>query len=63
MTQPRPKLVRNWVNNPPTEVIKIIEKYYGESEPSEIGKGFEVPLGNIWVEPETAKRYQWDIDG
>lgn len=60
MTQPRPKLLRDWVKNPPTEAIKIIEKDDGESEPSEIGKGFEVPLGNIWVEPETEKRYQWE---
>lgn len=59
MTQPRPKLLRNWVKNPSTEVMKIIEKDDRESEPLEIGKGFEVPLGNIWVEPETEKRYQW----
>lgn len=60
MTQPRPKLLSDWVKNPPTEVIKIIEKDDGESDPLEIGKGFEVPLGNIWVEPETEKRYQWE---
>ncbi len=60
MTQPRPKLLADWVKNPPTEVIKIAEKDDGESEPLEIGNGFEVPLGNIWVEPETKKRYQWE---
>jgi transposase len=48
------------VKNPPTEVSKIVEKEEGESEPLEIGLGFEIPLGNIWVEPETAKKYQWD---
>ncbi|MGK7932618.1 MAG: hypothetical protein AB4041_14460 [Microcystaceae cyanobacterium] len=24
------------------------------------GNGFEVPLGSIWVEPESKKCYQWD---
>nr|WP_035798664.1 IS1634 family transposase [Crocosphaera chwakensis] len=59
MTQPRPKLLADWVKNPPTEVIKIIEQDERESEPSLMGNGFEVPLGNIWVEPETEKIYQW----
>ena len=59
MTQPRPKLLADWVNNPVTEVIKIVEKNERESEPQEIGLGFEVPLGNIWIEPETKKRYLW----
>lgn len=60
MTQPRPKLLSDWVKNPPTEMIKIVEKGEGDSVPLEIGNGFEVPLGNIWVEPETEKRYQWE---
>lgn len=60
MTQPRPKLLADWVKNPPTEVINIVEQDDRESEPLEIGSGFEVPLGNIWVEPETQKRYQWE---
>lgn len=36
MTQPRPKLLADWVKNPPTEVIKIVEKDQGESEDLEI---------------------------
>ena len=60
MTQPRPKLLSDWVKNSPTEMIKIVEKGEGDSVPLEIGNGFEVPLGNIWVEPETEKRYQWE---
>ncbi len=40
-------------------MIKIVEQDERESEPSLIGNGFEVPLGNIWVEPETKKNYQW----
>jgi transposase len=60
MTQPRPKLLADWLNNPVTEMIKIVEKDERESEPRTIGLGFEVPLGNIWVEAETDKRYQWE---
>ncbi len=60
MTQPRPKLLSDWVKNPPTEMIKIVEKDEGDSLPLEVGNGFEVPLGNIWVEPETEKRYKWE---
>lgn len=59
MTQPRPKMLADWVNNPVTEVIKIVEKDEKESERKAIGSGFEVELGNIWVERETEKRYQW----
>ena len=60
MTQPRPRLLADWVNNPLTEVIKIVETDERESDPFEIGKGFEVPLGNIGVDPESKKRYQWN---
>ena len=60
MTQPRPKLLSDWVKNPPTEVIKIVSEDEEESFPLEIGSGFEIPLGNIWVEPKTEKKYQWD---
>jgi transposase len=59
-TQPRPKLPADWPKNPPTEVIKIVEQDDRESEPLEIGSGVEVPSGNIWVEPENQKRYQWE---
>ncbi len=59
MNQPRPKLLADWVNNPPSEVIKIFETEVGLEE-KEIGYGFEVPLGNIWVDPENKKRYQWN---
>lgn len=59
MNKPRPKLLADWVRNPPTEVIKIIEKDNRESPPEEIGLAFEVPLGNIWINSEMKKRYQW----
>lgn len=60
MTQPRPLLLADWVNNPPTEVLKIMEKDERESKSEEIGLGFEVPLGSIWVDPETEQKYQWE---
>ncbi len=59
MNQPRPKLLANWVNNPPSEVVKILEKEEGIEE-KEIGSGFEVPLGSIWIDPESKKHYQWN---
>ena len=59
MNQPRPKLLTDWVNNPPNEVVKIVETEVGLEE-KEIGSGFEVPLGSIWVDPESKKRYQWN---
>ena len=59
MNQPRPKLLADWVNNPPSEVVKILEKEEA-IEGKEIGSGFEVPLGIIWIDPESKKRYQWN---
>lgn len=59
MSQPRPKLLADWVNNPPSKVVKILEKEEGLEE-KEIGSGFEVPLGSIWIDPENKKRYQWN---
>jgi transposase len=58
MNQPRPKLLSDWLSNPPSEVVKIVEKEE-EIEEKEIGLGFEVPLGNIWIDPESKKCYQW----
>ncbi|CCI20096.1 conserved hypothetical protein [Microcystis aeruginosa PCC 9807] len=59
MSQPRPKLLADWLSNPPNEMIKIVETEVGLGE-KEIGSGFEVPLGSIWVDPESKKRYQWN---
>jgi transposase len=60
MTQPRPKILADWVNNPPTEVVKIVEKDELKSKSEEIGLGFEVALGSIWIAPETEEKYQWE---
>jgi len=58
MTQPRPKLLADWIENPMSEVIKIVENNEEELEPLEVGLGFEVPLGNIWLDPESKIRFQ-----
>ena len=55
MTQPRPKLLSDWVKNPVTETIK----FYLDDEEKEIGQGFEVLLGSIWLEPTTKTDYKW----
>ncbi len=59
MTQPRPKLLSDWVKNPVTEIIKFCQEDREKSEPKEVGQGFEVPLGSIWVEPDTKTDYKW----
>jgi transposase len=59
MTKPRPKLLLDWVQNSVTEIIKFWQQDREESERKEIGQGFEVPLGSIWVEPQTKTDYKW----
>ena len=60
MSKPRPKLLSDWVKEPVREIIKFWQEEVEESEPTEVGQGFEVPLGSIWVEPDTKKSYQWE---
>ena len=58
MSPPRPKLLADWVANPPTWVTKI---FSGDQEPTEppVGEGFEVPLGSLWLDKESQKWYHW----
>ncbi len=58
MHQPRPKLLSEWVANPPTAVQEICLNSEAESE-SAIGKGFEIPLGSLWYEKEHQQWYRW----
>ena len=60
MSKPRPKLLSDWINNPPSEIMKIRQQGEEESDQEEIGQGFEVPLGSIWTEAETQKCYRWE---
>lgn len=59
MSKPRPKLLSDWVKNPVTKIVKFWQEDGEESKPKEIGQGFEVPLGSIWIEPERKKCYKW----
>lgn len=58
MHRPRPKLLSEWVTNPPTAVQEICLDSASESK-SPIGKGFEVSLGSLWYEKEDQKWYRW----
>ena len=58
MSQPRPKLLLKWV----TETSTTVEEIYcsGSDEPeSPIGKGFEIPLGSLWLEKENQQWHRW----
>lgn len=58
MLKPRPQLLLQWVKNAP---ILVEEIYLNQGEDSDwpIGEGFEVPLGTIWLNPETQQWYRW----
>ncbi len=58
MSQPRPKLLSQWVAHPPTVVQEIYLNSEAESE-SPIGQGFEVPLGSLWCNKENQQWYRW----
>ena len=58
MSQPRPKLLGQWIADSPTAVEAI---YLNGSDDSEapIGEGFEVPLGSLWWSKENQQWYRW----
>lgn len=58
MTGDRPKMLWDWVTNPPTTVTEII---CPDAEPSDgpIGQGFDVPLGSLWFDKEIQKWHRW----
>ena len=58
MTGHRPKMLLDWVNNPPTTVTEII---CPDAEPSDepIGQGFCLPLGSLWFDKETQSWHRW----
>ena len=58
MHQPRPKLLSEWVANPPTVIQEIGLDSEADSK-SPIGKGFEVSLGSLWHEKEDQQWYRW----
>ncbi len=58
MTGHRPKLLADWVSNPPTTVREI---FCPDGEPTDppVGKGFEVPLGSLWLDEESPMWHRW----
>ena len=60
MSGHRPKLLRDWVFNPPTPVQDIYLPTQQQAE-TPVGEGFEIPLGSLWLEPNSQQwhRYRW----
>ena len=58
MTQPRPKILSDWIANPPTKVREIIAPDAEETDPP-LGRGFEVLLGSLWFEPDNQEWHRW----
>ncbi len=58
MTQPRPKILSDWIANPPTKVREILPESAEETDPP-LGRGFEVPLGSLWFDPDSQSWHCW----
>ena len=58
MTGHRPKLLSDWVAHPPTTVREIFCPD-GEATDPPVGKGFEVPLGSLWLDEESQQWHRW----
>ena len=58
MTQPRPKILSDWIANPPTQSREIFAEDASETDPP-LGLGFEVPLGSIWLNPDNQTWHRW----
>lgn len=49
MSKHRQKLLKDWVLNPPTRITDIWLPNQDKNE-TPVGKGFEVPLGSLWLD-------------
>ena len=58
MTQPRPKILSDWIANPPTKSTEIVAPDAEETD-SPMGRGFEVPLGSLWFDSDNQKWHRW----
>ncbi len=58
MTQPRPKILSDWIANPPTKSREIVAPDAEETDPP-LGRGFEVPLGSLWFDPDSQEWHRW----
>jgi hypothetical protein len=58
MSGHRPQLLRDWVLNRPTPITDIWLPNQDKSETA-VGEGFEVPLGSLWLDPDTGQWHRW----
>jgi transposase len=58
LTGQNPALLKQWVLDPPSASIDIRLPRQEEDEPA-VGKGFEVELGKIWLNPDTKELVKW----
>ena len=54
----RPKLLHDWVLNPPTPVQDIFLPSQQQTD-KPAGVGFEIPLGSLWLDPESQQWHRW----
>lgn len=58
MSGHRPKLLQDWVFHPPTPVQDIFLPTQERTE-TPVGEGFEMPLGSLWLDPNSQQWHQW----
>ncbi|MFB2767693.1 IS1634 family transposase [Pelatocladus sp. BLCC-F211] len=58
MSGQHPQYLKQWVLDPPAEIVEIRLPRQDEEE-SAVGKGFEVELGKFWFNKETNKWVRW----
>jgi transposase len=58
LTGQNPALLKQWVLDPPSASINIRLPRQEDDEPA-VGKGFEVELGKIWLNPDTKELVKW----
>ncbi len=58
MNGQNPLLLKQWVLNPPADSEEIRLPRLDETEPA-VGRGFEVELGKLWLNPETRQWVRW----
>ena len=58
MSGQNPLLLKQWVLNPPAASVDIRWPQQEANDPA-LGRGFEVELGKLWLNPETGKWVRW----
>ena len=58
LTGQNPALLEQWVLDPPSASVDIRLPRQEDDEPA-VGKGFEVELGKIWLNPDTKELVKW----